>query len=398
MKKQIIASAAALLVLLACNAGAVDLSGIDIHGFISQGYLFSDENNYLADTEDGSFQFNELGINFSKELTDQLRLGIQFFSRDLGSVDNNEIIIDWAYGDYRWQDWLGLRVGIIHEVHGLYSETRDFDMLRTAIFLPQSVYSELDRDFFSRIMGGALYGNIPLGKMGSISYNFLAGTQNLKEDNGSSRWVEATGLFDVDEWDVGGVYNGGLLWNTPLQGLRLSMTGLKSNDIQQMVKTTVPLGPVPAGTKFTNDIIELYSCVFSAEYTWKHLTLSTEYMKQKTETEIPNFRTSINRPEAYYFNAVYRFTDWFEMGTYYSVYYTDADDRDGDKFKNRGLPDFRGWQKDFAVSARFDINEYWLFKLEGHMMDGAAQVLPQENPDGLEEDWYLFSAKVTFNF
>jgi len=38
---------------------------VAIHGFISQGYLKSDHNDFLAETEKGSFQFNEMGLNFS---------------------------------------------------------------------------------------------------------------------------------------------------------------------------------------------------------------------------------------------------------------------------------------------------------------------------------------------
>ena len=55
---------------------------IDIHGYISQGYLISNRNNFLANTENGTFHFNELGINFSTELTEKIRLGIQFAARD----------------------------------------------------------------------------------------------------------------------------------------------------------------------------------------------------------------------------------------------------------------------------------------------------------------------------
>ncbi len=59
-----------------------DYGEVDIHGFISQGYMkSSDYNFYLAETEDGTFQFNEMGINFSTELTDSLRLGMQFFAK-----------------------------------------------------------------------------------------------------------------------------------------------------------------------------------------------------------------------------------------------------------------------------------------------------------------------------
>ena len=64
-------------------------------------------------TEDGTFEFNEFGINFGKELTDKLRVSIQFFSKDLGSYGNNKVVLDYAFGDYRWKDWLGVRAGLL---------------------------------------------------------------------------------------------------------------------------------------------------------------------------------------------------------------------------------------------------------------------------------------------
>ncbi|MFH2000258.1 MAG: hypothetical protein ABIK28_11295, partial [Planctomycetota bacterium] len=82
---------------------------INIHGFISQGFMRSNHNNYLTSTKDGSYQFNEVGLNFSTELTENLHAGLQFISRDLGRFGNNEIKLDWAFFDYRWRDWLGVR-------------------------------------------------------------------------------------------------------------------------------------------------------------------------------------------------------------------------------------------------------------------------------------------------
>ena len=52
---------------------------IDIHGFVSQGFLYSSANNYLARSADGSFEMTEVGVNFTVTLTDQLRAGMQLF-------------------------------------------------------------------------------------------------------------------------------------------------------------------------------------------------------------------------------------------------------------------------------------------------------------------------------
>ena len=171
--------------------------GIDVHGFVSQGYLYTKDNNYLANnSSDGTFGFNEAGINFSKQLTDKLRIGLQIFTHDLGAIGNNEIILDWAFADYRWKDWAGLRVGRIKAPHGLYNETRDMDMLRTSIFLPQSVYFEVYRDTMSSINGVGVYGDIPTGVAGMFSYYLLVGTSDVDGDDsvGAVRQFDSSGI------------------------------------------------------------------------------------------------------------------------------------------------------------------------------------------------------------
>ncbi|QTA83546.1 porin domain-containing protein [Desulfonema limicola] len=400
MKKKLVLLFLVMAFIVIPNVYAADLSGIEIHGFISQGYLQSDENNYLADSEDGAFQFNELGINFSKELTDKLRIGLQFFSRDLGDVGNNEVEIDWAYGDYRWQDWLGIRIGLMKMAQGFYNETRDVDMLRTFILLPQSVYIETSRDYYTRMWGGELYGEIPLNTFGSLSYRALIGTYSPDADNsGLTKFIDDDGVFNAEDMDNGIQYNGSLQWHTPLEGLRIGITGWKQRNFTTSLINSIPLGPgIPAGLPWEMEL-ENWATVYSLEYSWNELILAAEYRYRETSYSVNNlpFDKTIDS-EAWYASAAYRFTDWFELGTYYSESYPDKNDKDGDRFKTIGQPDFRAWQKDFALTARFDFNEYWLLKLEGHKMDGAGDLFILDNPDRLEEDWYLFAAKMTFNF
>ncbi|NDY73735.1 hypothetical protein DO021_18555 [Desulfobacter hydrogenophilus] len=195
MKKKIIGIAAAIILagtcLITTSSFAVELGGVDIHGFISQGFIISDEYNYLAhNSTDGSFEYNEVGINFSKELTEQLRLGIQLFSRDIGDAGNNKVTIDWAYGDYRFKDWLGFRAGRIKLPLGLYNETRDIDMLRTNIVIPQSIYPDLLRDTVIAANGVSLYGTIDLSSVGSLEYQAIAGQVNIDNDSGFEKYFE----------------------------------------------------------------------------------------------------------------------------------------------------------------------------------------------------------------
>jgi len=100
--------------------------------------------------------------------------------------------------------------------------------------------------------------------------------------------------------------------------------------------------------------------------------------------------------ESYYVSGSYRFNDWFTLGAYYSVLYPDKNDKDGENL----AVDHRAWEKDLAVSLRFDINEFWIVKLEGHAVDGTANVLvlDNENSDYSEGNWYYGALKISFSF
>ena len=80
---------------------------------------------------------------------------------------------------------------------------------------------------------------------------------------------------------------------------------------------------------------------------------------------------------------------------YYSVLHADADDRtgEGSKFSKR----FLAFQRDLAGTLRLDVNENWLWKLEGHLIDGAADLDPAYNPDP-KRTWGLFLIRTTVTF
>lgn len=385
----------------------IDAWGIDIHGFVSQGYMWSERYNYiLNDSKGGSFQFTEIGINFSKDLTDKLRIGIQILARDLGDIGNLDPLIDWAYADYRWKDWLGLRVGILKVPNGLYNESRDIDMLRTNILLPSAVYNEGFREIYMGLSGVGLYGSVPLGGGGDLDYQLLIGTQNIDgDDSGIAKDIENDmryapapyNLADINDIEVGDMYIGSLQWRSPW-GLRLGGTlNYLSFDAE---------GGVVPGLNVELDAYNIRNYTASIEYTWENLILAAEYWNLEFDRKLysipgPPFPvdTGTTEKEGWYASASYRVNDWFEVGSYYSVFYPDATDHDGDDL----LPpanDDEAWSKDIALSTRFDINEYWTFKMEGHRIDGKGNVYLADNDNyfNSEGKFWVFVAKMTFGF
>lgn len=215
-----------------CGAHAFELFDIDIHGFASQGYIkTTKENNFpVGDSGRGSFHFNDFAINFSKELIPGLRAGLQVLAMDRGNYGKDKITLDWAYADYHFQDWLGFRGGKVKIPLGLYNETRDNDALRTFIFLPQNEYYEYERDSIMAMIGGGLYGSIPLGGAGTVNYQLLVGTIPITSDGGMalnlSSFISSTDapLTVTDASSTVSVVHH-LDWRTPLDGLRTPSAG-----------------------------------------------------------------------------------------------------------------------------------------------------------------------------
>src|ERR1039457_2783305 len=96
---------------------AQSLADIEIHGFVTQGFLFSSHNNYLTmQSSSGSLQWTDGAVSVSDSLTDKLRVGIQLHMYQLGQLGGPNIQVDWASGDYRVNDHFGFRAGKVKTV------------------------------------------------------------------------------------------------------------------------------------------------------------------------------------------------------------------------------------------------------------------------------------------
>jgi hypothetical protein len=270
-------------------------------------------------------------------------------------------------------------------------------MLRTSIVLPQGIYNDFERDEVIAINGAGLHGNANMKAVGGLEYQFNIGVINTDLKNGFDKIAEEdmAGLATVngDNIDNGTTYNGALRWETPLPGLKLSYT----NTYQESVTVPVLVAGVDEEPESKGEVT---TEVYSAEYTWDNLVLAGEYMTRKvtgsmTVAGITFPMDKIN--EGYYLTATYRFNDLFSLGVYYEEYFPDNDDKDGDE---QTLADHKAWHKDLALTLRFDIDEYWIIKVEGHSVDGTARVFRVDNDDNdySENQWYYGAAKVTFNF
>ena len=256
----------------------VDPTDIKVHAFVSQGVLKTSQNNYLGPSKRGSFEFTEVGINFTSQLSEKLRVGVQLFAHDLGPLGNYTPTFDWYYVDYRYSDWLGIRAGRTKIPFGLYNDSADIDAARVPILLPQSVYPIDHRDYLLAQMGGELYGNVQLGKAGSLEYRGYGGTISL-----GAPAPPAPGIT-VEKLEMPYVYGGRALWNTPLEGLTAagSYQALRFDSEYHIAPALIPIlqsvNLLPAG--FTGVLPSQFRVklwVASLEYQSGDLLLAAEY-------------------------------------------------------------------------------------------------------------------------
>jgi hypothetical protein len=374
----------------------VDPLALQVHGFVSQGFLVTTDNNYLAESERGSFEFTEVGLNFTQPLSDELRVGVQLFARDLGPLGNYDVKADWFYLDYRFADWFGLRAGRVKLPFGLYNEVNDVDQARLPILLPQSVYPIQNRDFLLAQTGVELYGYLDLAAAGALDYRLYGGTIFLDAD------VAPGAAYELVAINIPYVAGARVLWETPLPGLRaggsLQLIRLEADLLfdPAAFQPLVMDGDLPAS--FAGQVeVELPALMWvgSIEYAIDQLLFAAEYSRWHIDTgssEPLLFPESDTTQERLYGMAAYRWNAWFESGVYYALYFRDVERRAGRAQQ----------QHDLAATLRFDINPHWLVKLEVHGMRGTAALNAALNdgtpPSQLQRSWGLFVVKTTAYF
>jgi hypothetical protein len=380
---------------------------VDVHGFVSQGFIKTTANNYLAKSKSGSFEFSEVGINFTKGLTDRLRVGLQLFTHDLGPTGNYRTRFDWFYLDYHFFDWFGVRVGRTKLPFGLYNESSDVDAARVPILLPQSMYPVSNRDFLLAQTGTEVYGIVPLADAGGLEYRLYGGTVF---------YDTADAMQTAQNVKVPYIFGGRLMWQTPLEGLQLggSLQKLRLDADLILPDAQIPsyqkAGVLPADFKNPIPIqIPALLTIASLEYSAHQLLVAAEYSRWRSalNSAVPSFTIPTVESERLYLMTAYHVNSWFTPGVYYSLYFPDASDRSGRKPAFGSVPGSPGigraaYQHDVALSLRYDLNQYWLLKVEGHFMHGTAGLTTALNDNqplsSLRQDWGVLLLKTTASF
>ena len=374
------------------------LSKIDIHGFVSQGGFVSTANDYIGTSSRGSLAFFEAGLNVSTQVAERLRAGVQLFARRVGDFDD-PVKVDWAFVDYAWKPQLGLRAGVIKIPLGLYNEYQDIDSARLPILLPQAVYPLSNREAVVSHTGLSIYGTAAVPGAGELEYQAFLGTLTIPAN--ALQLIGAT-LEGIDTKYVTGAQ---VFWR-PIEELRIGASYQRASIDFNLrlapatLEQLIMLGLVPADYDGLLVVSQRPTevAIGSIEYVRGDWLFAAEYSRwlKHQQTSLPALVPAFDEDaERFYALAAYRLSPRVEVGGYYAAIHLAVGDRAG---RDPQFPErHHGFQRDLAATLRYDVNDQWLWKLEAHFIDGAAD-LTVDNRPGSERYWGLALFKTTVTF
>jgi hypothetical protein len=296
----------------------------------------------------------------------------------MGQIGGPNLLVDWASGDYRINDHLGIRAGKIKVPLGLFNDSQDVDSVFLWTLLPQANYPDDNRDFDLAALGGEVYGSIDLAQYGRVQYRGYLGENRLDANGGYVRRLADYG-FTFPDPPSGKVFGGDLRWASPWKGLVIG-SSVESQDLD---------GSGPQGTLDLNPSL---ITAYYAEWTRGKWYLAGEYWRLPFALHLQTAGALFTLPvdqRSWYPMVSYQLTKRLQIGTYDN--YTINKAADGSQ------PD--SYSKDWALSGRYNFSANFYAKVEAHFLHGTALGYYSEtNPDGLKPNSVLLASRIGFTF
>ncbi|MDO9103746.1 MAG: hypothetical protein Q7U57_02165 [Methylovulum sp.] len=383
--------------LLCCLCGIAQADflpeAIQLHGFLTQGFFHSSNNNVYGQSDDGiSPGLTEIGLNAAYQPFNRLRFAVQGLYRRGGAVDDSSVRVDYGLADLTLLTYqsgqVGIRGGRVKIPFGLYNETRDMPFTHPTILLPQGIYFDRSRSLLRSADGGSFYIDQRTG-YGNFAFKFNVGIPlgNNQEIRSTILGPNAHGEFDA----------------LPGFATQLNYEINGGEYVFAVSYMDLELDYRPwTGEPLASGKAHIQPLLFSAQYNGEKFTLTGEYDYRWNELRdfgpyVPNTK---NVTESWYIQGSYQLLAQLQATVRYDVLYADKDDKNGVKAAARGLPSHIAYADDWTFGLRYDITTSWMLRADYHRVHGTAWLSQADNPDRQQtvQDWDLYGLQVSFKF
>ncbi|GLS25566.1 hypothetical protein GCM10007877_12800 [Marinibactrum halimedae] len=360
-----------------------------LHGFAAISYLHSDDNNFFGDSENGSFEFYELGLNGLWEPHKRFHFATQAVARDAGETDDGNIRIDFAFANIKLlideHYETSVRLGRVVNPYGFYNDTRDVAATRPSILLPQSVYFDVNRNLALSSDGAHL---IHQHRLEKSDITFQIGVFEPRTEDPD---LEPATFFQ----SVPGEFEGARSWMARLNydyDFGRFRAALTAADIELDYKPS-------RDDLLSPGFLDLRPLIFSVQYQQEQWTLTAEYVIRKTALKDfgPPLEGDIEGHN-FFIQGEYRLSNKWRWFLRYDELVWNNDDPKGEDFEAAtGIQGHIRYAKDWTLGTRWDFNQHYMVSAEIHSIEGTGWLSILENPltEPTDKDWSLFA--VTFS-
>lgn len=376
------------------DQGALDT--LQLHGFLSQALVVSDENNVFGPSSEGggSLKFTELGANASLRPHEDVLIAAQVLSRRAGG-DASDASPELDYGliDYQLlsdqQRNLGVQVGRFKNPFGFYNQTRDVAFTRPSVLLPQSIYFDRTRSLALSADGVLSYyeERLPRGTL-----RFQAGVGRVQAGDDLRRTLrldDFSGDLDPETSAIGQIryeHDGGRI-----------VAAIGTADVGAHFDSRQP--------GLSDGDFYFRPWILSLQYNAERWSLTGEYALR--ESGLENFndpRLNFDTTgESWYLQYTRRFLDDWQWLIRYDSLVNDRDDRDGSAFEDKtggAIPAHSQYARDITLGLQWTPLPRLLLSGEYHHVDGTGWLPLRDNPDPDEtaERWNLWLFQLSLRF
>ncbi|MDO6822952.1 hypothetical protein [Marinobacter sp. 1_MG-2023] len=398
-------------------ATALELgSSSELHGFVSQAYLYSPDNPYAGtDSLDGSFKFREIGITGFTEVSPEFRLAGQVISRQRDESDDGDLRIDFLLADYLFYSDMGttagVRLGRVKNNVGFYNATRDIPSARPGFNVPDSIYFDSLRDSILSTDGINLYGS-RLFQGNQLNWEVFAGRKSVESER-LEYYIFGRPVSEGEFNDMS-LYGLNLNFVPAAQrslklGFSLLDSGVDLDNPQSVSNAQMALfaaGPADIAMNAQNYVtgtrVDVLFAILSAQYSYRDWVITAEYMNLFSDLELQIAGVESDRSnttEAYYLQVEWLptlATSWFVR---YEELYLNKDDRSGGNLLSPNDP-YRGFGKGWSLGGKWMFYPRWTVTGQASFNEGTAW-LPSYS--GIEDYnvskyWNYYVISLTFQF
>ncbi len=354
MSRALVAASILLCTATQVAAQGFDLANAQIHGYATQSFIYSTNDNWnTTSSTDGSPAWTEAVVNLTAQPKTKLRIGVQARYFLLGEY-GNKVTLDWAQADFKVSEYFGIRAGKVKSPLGLFNEIQDIDPAYLWILLPQSIYPIVSRNAVLSHYGGVAYGTVPLGEaIGKLEYRGFGGERTLASEDGFFTSQRDLGITFPNGLS-GPTFGGSLRWKMPIKGMLFGASETAGGESGEMDQG-------PSMGHFNID--KFRQTFYFGKYEHQRFMFAGEYSRQQALADIqfPGLPPTLAPYDvhSFYLMSSYRLLDKLNAGFYHS------------STLNRKAPfNSARYQKDWALTARYDFNPYLYAKVEQHFIEG----------------------------